>query len=1145
MFQQSHSLPQSKSRSYSHWPLLLLLLTSAQLLLTRSPVRADTPIPGTVIENQASGSFVDADSGLEGMVDSNIVQVSVAEVAGIMITANNTPSNTIAGNTVNFEFTITNTGNDPTQFFIPSTANITGNATQQGNLKIIAHNANGATPTVLTTPVEVTLAGPTGDNALLGTNGIMQPGGSVTVQIPVTINANAQTSDRITVQLGDTPENTTSTSDPKTRLQNQIYIAGSNNVYTVDNADGLTAAEAAGLPVNGDNLDRRQEASAVSAVTVGANTTGIVWDDVNYNGVREPGELGMSGITVNLRDPNNTIVDTTVSNQTGNYVFANPPTGNHYIEFQAPNNYVFSRPDQGNDDTHDSDAAVFDGRTIVTASPNGEPGKTWNAGLTKDTEGDRIPDVLEGTGDRDNDGITNEQDIDPAGFFYDETTGKIIPGGQVTVTGPGAINLINNGTSGMYNFTVKKAGVYTMTVTPPPGYVLSPTCTLTSSPPFDPTGGPDPTLLGPGESGTTGFLDSNTCTTSYLSFDLAVNDPFVINNNIALKPILIPPPPPEPNYCKSAYNEVYAVTQPAGTTGDFYGIHATTGAATKFTSAPASFGITAINTAATDHVNKMVYYGDANKIYAWDVINDQHITVTANFQSLLTAAGYPGKFVTLSSGGAAFYGGALYVGVDGNVNLGIAPTNFNQDFEIFRVNLSADGKTAVSVTPLGIKANSGGVFTTNTMDDWGDFIISDTGNILALTTNRVTRNSTTYQRRFWSFALNSNTFSLVGNTTENAQLAKSGDGKLWGLRSASVVQFDNSGNVIGGPVATTVQAFDGAECVVGSATIGDRVWVDTNGDGIQDPGEAGIPNVTVAIYRDRDKDGVIDATDPKLATQLTDANGKYNFTELLPHDRATGVGHNDFIVVVESGVPGGYVATTPPQQNIDLGSAIATNQNANFGYRLVPKNPNVLLVKRITAVNSLTMTKNGDSLARYIDQVSNPYDDNVLDNPTAPAKPDTDKWVDADGDGNPDLIGGINGGNVQPGDTIEYTIYFLSAGDATAKSVLFCDRVPTNVTFIPTAFNSATPATGGLGSDRGILSLINGTTAAFTNIADGDMARYFPPNSDPTAIYPNLNCGGANTNGAVVINLGDLPNATAPGTPTGAFGFVRFQGRVK
>jgi uncharacterized repeat protein (TIGR01451 family) len=204
-------------------------------------------------------------------------------------------------------------------------------------------------------------------------------------------------------------------------------------------------------------------------------------------------------------------------------------------------------------------------------------------------------------------------------------------------------------------------------------------------------------------------------------------------------------------------------------------------------------------------------------------------------------------------------------------------------------------------------------------------------------------------------------------------------------------------------------------------------------------------------------------------------------------------------------------------------------------------NPNVLLVKRITAINGGTTTVGGDNLALYKDDPSNPYDDNRFDDPV-PVPIDTNQWIDP----NTFLIGGINGGNIKPGDEMEYTIYFLSAGDIAANHVLLCDRVPSNVSFSPTAFNSGTPATGGLvGADRGILSLINGTTAAFTNIADGDVARYFPPGTNPGSIYPNIKCGGTNDNGAIVINLGDRPNATAPGTPAGAFGFVRFKGQVK
>lgn len=221
---------------------------------------------------------------------------------------------------------------------------------------------------------------------------------------------------------------------------------------------------------------------------------------------------------------------------------------------------------------------------------------------------------------------------------------------------------------------------------------------------------------------------------------------------------------------------------------------------------------------------------------------------------------------------------------------------------------------------------------------------------------------------------------------------------------------------------------------------------------------------------------------------------------------------------------------------------------------IIATHPNVLLVKRITAVNGMAATNGGDNLTNYINEETNPYDDNTIEPALAPKLPnyptaDTNKWPDPDNSGQPNefLIGGINGGNVNPGDELEYTIYFISTGDATAANVLFCDRVPENVTFIPTAFNSNPPqVSGGLpGADRGITLNIGGSIVSLTNIADGDNARYFPPNVEPTTVYPNLNCNGSNSNGAVVVNLGNLPNATAPGIPTNSYGFVRFRGRVK
>ncbi len=57
-----------------------------------------------------------------------------------------------------------------------------------------------------------------------------------------------------------------------------------------------------------------------------------------------------------------------------------------------------------------------------------------------------------------------------------------------------------------------------------------------------------------------------------------------------------------------------------------------------------------------------------------------------------------------------------------------------------------------------------------------------------------------------------------------------------------------------------------------TASIGDYVWSDTDGDGIQDSTESGIENVTVYL---------IDAsTGDTIATTLSDANGQYVFTNV-------------------------------------------------------------------------------------------------------------------------------------------------------------------------------------------------------------------------------------------------------------------------
>ncbi|NEQ49824.1 MAG: hypothetical protein F6K11_06770 [Leptolyngbya sp. SIO3F4] len=237
------------------------------------------------------------------------------------------------------------------------------------------------------------------------------------------------------------------------------------------------------------------------------------------------------------------------------------------------------------------------------------------------------------------------------------------------------------------------------------------------------------------------------------------------------------------------------------------------------------------------------------------------------------------------------------------------------------------------------------------------------------------------------------------------------------------------------------------------------------------------------------------------------------------------------------------------------GGAASNGEVEDYQLTVAPANnsniPNTLLVKRITALNGNTTTVDGDNLSIYLDEVSNPYDDNTITvsaplNPTDPPQ-DTNQWPNI----TTNLLGGIDGGKVTPNDEIEYTIYFLSAGSATAENVLFCDYVPTSTNLMTNAYLGNSPqATGGIsGADLSVELLHNGTIDYHTGINDGDRATYFAAGIDPANSFSGIDCEGdgndvnANPNGAIVVNLGDLPDATSD--ITGAYGYVRFKARVE
>ncbi len=178
--------------------------------------------------------------------------------------------------------------------------------------------------------------------------------------------------------------------------------------------------------------------------------------------------------------------------------------------------------------------------------------------------------------------------------------------------------------------------------------------------------------------------------------------------------------------------------------------------------------------------------------------------------------------------------------------------------------------------------------------------------------------------------------------------------------------------------------------------------------------------------------------------------------------------------------------------------------------------PNVLLVKRITAINGTPLTS-----------VVN--DGTLTDNDNHP------RWPAGY------LVGEVDAGVVQPGDDVEYTVYFLNIGSASAGGVRFCDRIQPEEALKLEAY-------GGPGQD---VQVRLGTSTTLDLSAANDAADRTQFIAGGGSIPATCNLQGANTNGTLIFditgaastglpNLTALPGSTGQGQPNDAYGFFRY-----
>jgi uncharacterized repeat protein (TIGR01451 family) len=211
----------------------------------------------------------------------------------------------------------------------------------------------------------------------------------------------------------------------------------------------------------------------------------------------------------------------------------------------------------------------------------------------------------------------------------------------------------------------------------------------------------------------------------------------------------------------------------------------------------------------------------------------------------------------------------------------------------------------------------------------------------------------------------------------------------------------------------------------------------------------------------------------------------------------------------------------------------------------VSTSANVLLVKRITAVNGDRAQNPNDStpLNAFVDDALTNDNNANWPNPKSGTPPISNF-----------LQGVIDAGKVKPGDTIEYTIYFLNADVGNANGVKICDRLTGSQSLLTNAYGTNKDIQIHKG-DGAFTTWLSASTSDLTSATDvGDRAQLMATSSAPSSCHLDMTTGGATDTGTLAIDITGTGNANQPNwSPmsgsTGAgtansYGFIRFTTKV-
>ena len=771
---------------------------------------------GTVIATTTTNP-----SGIYGFdVDPGTYSVQFVKPANYVLTTKDAAGNTLDATDSDADVT---TGNTATYTLAAGQSNLTIDAglyklAQLGDRVWFDANANGIQDSGETNAVGVTVSLLNAVGTVVATQVTNATGNYLfTNLVPGTysVQFTAPTGYRFTSK--DASGNTLDATD-----SDADTTTGKTGTYTLASGDSNLTVDAGLVPIP----------------VVKAHLGDRVWLDTNANGVQDAGEVGIASVTVNLKNAAGAVIATTATNASGIYGFDVDP-GTYSVQFVKPAGYVATGKDVGGNtvgaDAVDSDADPTTGNTGSYTLAGGDNNLTIDAGLYQ----------LAAIGDR---------------IWYDKNANGIQDAGETNISGvtvdlkdaaTGAVVASQaTDTNGNYLFTVKPGNYFVdiQEATLPAGFIFtkpnqgandavdSDVQIRSDQVQYGATlqwGQMASTTLDSGETDRTWdagvyrigvdiekYVSGTTCTTTNVCGGEGASVGWWKSN------------------CSGGVNWSVVSCKGTDTFSSIFGVSCTNGSKSLYSI------LSGTSTAVYDVwqrecVAAFLNASANNCDYAYS--RDQ---VCTDVKYALSCGDYSDCSTKLSH----------------ENSLGCSFSNAQDTY-----NCTVDTQLYDADSPPGLEVKTGSLVTfTYIVKNTGDTALSN----VVVTDDRIA------------------SITFVGGDSNNnglLDLAETWTYKATEVATAGTIK--NTGTVVGtdsvGGVSKAtdddVAYYTGTGATKGS--IGDRLWVDKDFDGIQESGEAGLGGVKV-VLRGAGADNVFGTADDITATTTTSSTGAYLFSNL-------------------------------------------------------------------------------------------------------------------------------------------------------------------------------------------------------------------------------------------------------------------------